>query len=135
MAPSQGRAADAAGIQFRELNAARGPAVRGPRAQQDRELYKAEVQRLLAATPGLEVADGAVTDLVVERDGGGPRAAGVVLATGVLAHARVQMQGFGGLNGRRWHAAEVMGVLIAIAWRTWSLSASCELLNATEIPH
>lgn len=98
MTLSQGRAADAAGIQFRELNAARGPAVRGPRAQQDRELYKAEVQRLLAATPGLEVVDGAATDLVVERGGGGARAAGVVLATGVLALARVQCRVFWGFK-------------------------------------
>ncbi|KAK9834334.1 hypothetical protein WJX81_007990 [Elliptochloris bilobata] len=79
-----GRAADASGIQFRQLNAARGPAVRGPRAQQDRELYRMEMQRLLAAVPGLEIVDGAVTDLVVESSGGGGsvRAVGVELSTG-----------------------------------------------------
>jgi tRNA uridine 5-carboxymethylaminomethyl modification enzyme len=68
------------------LNASKGPAVRGPRAQMDRVLYKREVQRLLAAVPRLQVHDGAVVDLLVEqrpRGGdGGPAVAGVVLAGG-----------------------------------------------------
>ncbi|PRW56803.1 tRNA uridine 5-carboxymethylaminomethyl modification enzyme [Chlorella sorokiniana] len=62
-----GRAADAAGIQFRMLNASKGPAVRGPRAQMDRLLYKRAVQGLLATVPNLEVHDGAVVDLIVEQ--------------------------------------------------------------------
>jgi tRNA uridine 5-carboxymethylaminomethyl modification enzyme len=73
-----GRVADRAGIQFRVLNRSKGPAVRGPRAQADRALYRAAMQEEIAATPGLSVAEGEVEDLVVE----GGRAAGVVLADG-----------------------------------------------------
>ena len=75
-----GRAADAAGIQFRLLNRRKGPAVQGPRAQADRGLYAAAVARLMAV-PGLAILEGEVTDLVVE----GNRAAGVVLGDQRLA--------------------------------------------------
>ena len=65
-----GRCADAAGIQFRLLNASRGAAVRGPRAQIDRKLYRAAVQSALAAQAGLTVRAAAVEDLIVdEREG------------------------------------------------------------------
>ncbi|MEO1237152.1 MAG: tRNA uridine-5-carboxymethylaminomethyl(34) synthesis enzyme MnmG [Planctomycetota bacterium] len=61
-----GLAADATGIQFRVLNASKGPAVRGPRCQNDKYAYAAEVQRLLGARPNLEVLPGVVEDFVVE---------------------------------------------------------------------
>src|SRR6201993_1245205 len=48
-----GRVADAAGIQFRLLNRRKGPAVRGPRPQADRKLYRSAMQAALAAIPGL----------------------------------------------------------------------------------
>lgn len=60
-----GAAADASGIQFRVLNASKGPAVRGPRAQMDRTVYKRNVQSMLFDTPNLEVVDAAVYDLIV----------------------------------------------------------------------
>ncbi len=61
-----GRVADAAGIQFRVLNRRKGPAVRGPRAQADRSLYKAAMQAALSAQPNLTIIEGEVDDLAIE---------------------------------------------------------------------
>ena len=60
-----GRLADEAGIQFRMLNRSKGPAVRGPRAQIDRAVYRAAMQRTLADQPNLSVAAAAVEDLIL----------------------------------------------------------------------
>ncbi|MDX5360798.1 MAG: tRNA uridine-5-carboxymethylaminomethyl(34) synthesis enzyme MnmG [Alphaproteobacteria bacterium] len=73
-----GRVADKAGIQFRLLNRRKGPAVRGPRAQADRKLYREHMQSALAATEGLTLIEGAVEDLEV----GSGRVTGVILADG-----------------------------------------------------
>jgi tRNA uridine 5-carboxymethylaminomethyl modification enzyme len=73
-----GRVADAAGIQFRVLNRRKGPAVRGPRAQADRALYRAAMQRELAAISGLEIREAAAEDLVLKKG----RVIGVRLASG-----------------------------------------------------
>jgi tRNA uridine 5-carboxymethylaminomethyl modification enzyme len=74
-----GRLADKAGIQFRMLNRSKGAAVRGPRSQIDRRLYREAMQAELAATPNLEIIAEAVEDLIVEEG----RLAGVTGATGV----------------------------------------------------
>ena len=58
-----GRVADAAGIQFKVLNRSKGPAVRGPRAQADRKLYRQAMQAAIAATGNLAVLEGSVEDL------------------------------------------------------------------------
>lgn len=63
-----GRAADYAGIQFRLLNRSKGPAVQGPRAQSDRQLYKAFMQNEFSKTPNLTIIQDEVIDLAVESD-------------------------------------------------------------------
>ncbi|MBV9569678.1 MAG: tRNA uridine-5-carboxymethylaminomethyl(34) synthesis enzyme MnmG [Alphaproteobacteria bacterium] len=60
-----GRVADAAGIQFRLLNRRKGPAVRGPRAQADRKLYKQAMQAALAELPNLIILETSAEDLVI----------------------------------------------------------------------
>jgi len=71
-----GRVADAAGIQFRLLNRRKGPAVRGPRAQADRKLYRQAMQQKLLETANLTVLAAAVEDLLIEEG----RVAGVITA-------------------------------------------------------
>jgi tRNA uridine 5-carboxymethylaminomethyl modification enzyme len=73
-----GRLADQAGIQFRLLNRSKGPAVRGPRAQIDRKLYRQAMQAALAEQPNLTVVAAAVEDLFID-DG---RVTGVIAANG-----------------------------------------------------
>jgi tRNA uridine 5-carboxymethylaminomethyl modification enzyme len=74
-----GRVIDQSGIQFRVLNASKGPAVRGPRAQADRKLYREAMQRLLLDYPNLEVTGDGVEEIL--RDGTG-RVSGVTTTTG-----------------------------------------------------
>jgi tRNA uridine 5-carboxymethylaminomethyl modification enzyme len=73
-----GRAADAAGIHFKLLNRSKGPAVRGPRAQADRALYRRAVQELLAAQPGLDIWSDPVEELLL----GEGEVTGVITASG-----------------------------------------------------
>src|SRR6202162_584709 len=61
-----GRVADEGGIQFRVLNRRKGPAVRGPRAQADRKLYAAAMQRAIQDIPNLTVIEGEADDVVVK---------------------------------------------------------------------
>src|SRR4026209_2302767 len=71
-------ATDEAGIQFRTLNASKGPAVRATRAQADRVLYRAAIRRRLETRPNLRIFQQAVDDLLVEGD----RVTGAVTAIG-----------------------------------------------------
>ncbi len=63
-----GRVIDQAGIQFRMLNASKGPAVRGPRAQADRKLYRETMQRILNDYENLEIVEGSAEDLIIENN-------------------------------------------------------------------
>ena len=93
-----GRLADRAGIQFRLLNRSKGAAVRGPRAQIDRKLYRQAMQAELAATANLTLAAAAVEDLLIEEgrvvgavtdDGRVFRAGAVVLTTGTFLNGLI----------------------------------------------
>ncbi|GAA0572008.1 tRNA uridine-5-carboxymethylaminomethyl(34) synthesis enzyme MnmG [Caenispirillum bisanense] len=94
-----GRAIDRGGIQFRMLNRSKGPAVRGPRAQADRKLYRQAVQDLLAETANLTIAAGAVEDLeldvggqvtaVLTGDGRRIACGAVVLTTGTFLRGMI----------------------------------------------
>ncbi|HTK85701.1 MAG TPA: tRNA uridine-5-carboxymethylaminomethyl(34) synthesis enzyme MnmG, partial [Patescibacteria group bacterium] len=64
-----GRVIDQAGIQYRMLNASRGPAVRGPRAQADRKLYRQAMQAILNDYPNLTIIEGAADDLLLDDAG------------------------------------------------------------------
>ena len=88
-----GRVADAAGIQFRVLNRRKGPAVRGPRAQADRKLYRQAMQAAITSQDNLDVLEGEVDDIevtngavsgVVLLDGRRLSARAVVLTTGTF---------------------------------------------------
>ena len=74
-----GQVADASGIQFRLLNRSKGPAVRGPRTQADRKLYRAAMQTAIAEHAGLNVIEADVADLSFDMQN---RVTGVVLGDG-----------------------------------------------------
>ena len=79
-----GRVIDASGIQFRMLNRSKGPAVRGPRAQADRRLYRQAMQEVLREEGNLSLFAGEVDDLILEREG---NVGGIVLADGTQLKA------------------------------------------------
>lgn len=95
-----GRVADKAGIQFRLLNRSKGPAVRGPRAQADRKLYRQAMQCAIAQQANLTVIEAAATGLVMENgriagvcceDGGTFSCAAVVLTTGTFLNGLIHI--------------------------------------------
>jgi tRNA uridine 5-carboxymethylaminomethyl modification enzyme len=76
-------ATDEAGIQFRTLNASKGPAVRATRAQADRVLYRAAIRARLENQPNLWLFQQAVDDLIMEDENGTPRVAGAITQVGI----------------------------------------------------
>jgi len=93
------RAADQAGIQFRVLNASKGPAVRATRTQADRVLYRQAVRRVLEQQPGLQLFQQEVADLIVE----GEQVRGVVTGMGLSFHAATVVLTVGTFLGGRIH--------------------------------
>jgi tRNA uridine 5-carboxymethylaminomethyl modification enzyme len=110
-----GRAADAAGIQFRMLNRRKGPAVRGPRAQADRKLYAAAIQAAIGQTANLSVVEGEADELLFSRgqvsrdqvsgirlaDGREISAGAVVITTGTFLRGLIH------LGEKNWPAGRV----------------------------
>ena len=95
-----GRVADAAGIQFRLLNRRKGPAVQGPRAQSDRQVYQREMLHLMENTENLSVTEGEVVDFemrgdavcgIVLRDGSHIFARSVVLTAGTFLRGLIHI--------------------------------------------
>ena len=113
-----GRIADASGIQFRLLNRSKGPAVRGPRTQSDRYLYRTEMQAVLEAQVNLTIIAGAAHDLIVPRgtvegvlteDGRTFRAGQVVLTTGTFLKGVIHV-GDERTPAGRWGEAPALGL-------------------------
>jgi len=90
-------AIDRAGIQFRTLNASKGPAVRATRAQADRELYRQAIRNVLEGQPNLTIFEGSVEDLLVE----GRQVTGVVMADGAEVNATTVVLTVGTFLGGR----------------------------------
>ncbi|QEE12992.1 tRNA uridine-5-carboxymethylaminomethyl(34) synthesis enzyme MnmG [Bartonella krasnovii] len=105
-----GRAADAAGIQFRLLNRRKGPAVRGPRTQADRQLYKEAIQKLLKEQDNLILIEDEAVDLIVKdksvsgvvlKNQGEVFSGAVVLTTGTF------LNGFIHIGDKTWAAGRM----------------------------
>eukprot|EP00903_Cladosiphon_okamuranus_P013636 g12700.t1 len=102
-----GRVIDRAGIHFRMLNRRKGPAVRGPRAQADRDLYRTAMQEEMNGTPNLSVFEGSVEDVlldgeaikgIVTADGTEIACKGVVITTGTFLRGKCYI-------GQEWYWA------------------------------
>ena len=97
MGGAMARAIDKAGIQFRTLNASKGPAVRATRAQADRQLYRQAIRSMLENQPGLSLFEQSVEDLIVQGD----RVAGVMTGQGLKFYARTVVLTVGTFLGGR----------------------------------
>ena len=117
-----GRVADAGGIQFRVLNRSKGPAVRGPRAQADRKLYRNAMQETLFNQPNLEIRAASAEDLIAENgaisgvitsSGEEIRSACVIITTGTFLRGLMH-QGEAQTPGGRVGEAPARGLSVAL---------------------
>ncbi len=97
MGGAMATAIDRAGIQFRTLNASKGPAVRATRAQADRELYRRAIRGIIENQPGLSVFQQSVDDLLIDGD----RVSGVVTGQDLRFHASTVVLTVGTFLGGR----------------------------------
>lgn len=97
-----GKAADAAGIQFRTLNARKGPAVRATRAQSDRVLYRAAIQQAIQGQDNLDLFMQAVDDLIIEND----QVVGVQTQMGMKFHAKAVVLTVGTFLAGKMHIGD-----------------------------
>ncbi|MEM8833266.1 MAG: tRNA uridine-5-carboxymethylaminomethyl(34) synthesis enzyme MnmG [Pseudomonadota bacterium] len=97
-----GKIIDQAGIQFRMLNASKGPAVRGPRAQADRKLYREAMQAALADQENLTILEGEVENFAIEND----QVTGAILADGSTVSATTIILTTGTFLGGLIHRGE-----------------------------
>lgn len=111
-----GVAADHAGIQFRLLNRKKGPAVQGPRTQADRKLYRHSMQKLTDERHGLQIIEGEVVDLIVQKeevvgvvlkDGTELLASSVILTTGTFLGGIIHIGDVSRPGGRMGDTASV----------------------------
>jgi tRNA uridine 5-carboxymethylaminomethyl modification enzyme len=119
-----GRAADMAGIHFKLLNRRKGPAVRGPRAQADRSLYRQAIQSLLAEHANLDIAEASVEDLliadegechgIVLHDGRHIGAGAVVVTAGTFLRGRIHI-GHASHDAGRAGEAPSVGLALTLA--------------------
>jgi tRNA uridine 5-carboxymethylaminomethyl modification enzyme len=108
------RAIDEGGIQFRMLNRSKGPAVRGPRAQADRKLYKQAIQLLLRQTPGLIVVEDSAENLLLDETSDFRRVVGIIGGSGreyragaVVITTGTFLRGVIHVGQERWAAGRV----------------------------
>ncbi|NNE44290.1 MAG: tRNA uridine-5-carboxymethylaminomethyl(34) synthesis enzyme MnmG, partial [Gemmatimonadetes bacterium] len=109
-----GRTTDEAGVQYRMLNTRKGPAVWGPRAQADREMYSRVMTRVVRQQPNLSVVEGEAVEVLTEggracglrlRDGRQVRGAAVILATGTFLGGKMFVGPEVSVGGRRGEPA------------------------------
>lgn len=96
-------ATDRGGIQFRTLNARKGPAVRATRAQADRVLYKSAIREIIEHQDNLDIFQQAADDLIVESDGKSDRVTGVVTQMGLKFFAPTVVLTVGTFLGGKIH--------------------------------
>ena len=123
---AMGAAADHAGIQWRTLNASKGPAVRATRCQADRALYRTAIRRSVETQPNLQLFQQAVDDLVLEGD----RVTGVVTQMGLAIRARTVVLTAGTFLAGRVH----IGAAQYSAGRAGDPPATTLALRLRELP-